>query len=246
MSALTAMTQVEGRLFLREPVNIFLVLALPVLLVVGFGLIPGFGDPDEFLGGQSGTEFIASLGVGIVLAILGLSLLPTTLGTYRERGMLKRLHATPARPATLLVAQLIVVGVAAVASVLLVVGVGVVGFGLAVPRHLPFFALSVLLGGAALLSIGLLVAALAPSAKASTGIGMLLFFPSMFLGGVYIPREAFPGALQAVSDATPLGAAIEAVRTSWGGEPPRLVHLVTMTAYALVAGTLAARTFRWE
>jgi ABC-2 type transport system permease protein len=244
--ALAAMTKVEVALFLREPVNVFLVLALPVLLLIGFGLIPGFGEPNEFLGGQSGTEFIASLGIGIVLASLGLSILPATLGSYRERGMLKRLHATPVRPSSLLIAQLVVVGGVALASVVLIVGVGMAAFGLALPRDLPFFVLSVLLGGAALLSIGLLVAALAPSAKASTGIGMLLFFPNMFLAGVYFPREAFPGALQAVSDVTPLGAAIEAVRDSWGGDVPRPVHLVTMIGYALVAGVLAARTFRWE
>lgn len=246
MSALTTMTRLEAKLFVREPANIFFVLALPVLLLVGFGLIPGFGEPDDFLGGQAGTEFIASLGIGIVLAILGLSVLPTVLGTYRERGVLKRLHASPVTPATLLLAQLAVVGAATLAAVVLVVGVGVAGFGLALPRNLPGFLLAVVLGAAALLSIGLLVAAVAPSAKAATLIGMLAFFPSMFLGGVYVPRDAFPGGLQAVSDVTPLGAAIEAVRDSWQGDTPRLVHLATMVLWATVAGTLAARTFRWE
>lgn len=244
--ALATMTRTEAKLFLREPVNVFLVLALPVLLVVGFGLIPGFGEPDEFLGGQSGTEFIASLGIGIVLAVLGLSIMPTALATYRERGVLKRLHASPVTPATLLVAQLAVIGVATLVSVVLVVGVGMGAFSLALPRNLPFFLLAVVLGAASLLSIGLLVAALAPSAKAATGIGMLLFFPSMFLGGVYIPREAFPSGLQAVSDLTPLGAAIESIRAGWQGDVPRPVHLVTMAGWALVASVLAARTFRWE
>ena len=246
MTALTTMTRMEAKLFVRDPVNLFLVLALPVLLVVGFGLIPGFGEPDDFFGGQSGTEFIASLGIGVVLAILGLSILPTVLGTYRERGILKRLHASPVTPATLLVAQFAVIGVATLVSVVLTVGVGMAAFGLALPRNLPFFLLAVLLGAAALLSVGLLVAAVTPSAKAATVIGMLAFFPSMFLGGVYVPRDAFPGGLQAVSDVTPLGAAIEAVRDSWQGDTPRLVHLVTMVAWAVVAGALAARTFRWE
>jgi ABC-2 type transport system permease protein len=246
VSALATMTRLEAKLFVREPANIFFVLALPVLLLVGFGLVPGFGDPDEFFGGQSGTEFIASLGIGIALAVLGLSILPAVLGTYRERGVLKRLHASPVTPATLLLAQLAVVGAAALVAVLLVVGVGIAAFGLAVPRDLPFFLLSVLLGAAALLSVGLVVAALAPTAKAASVIGMIAFFPSMFFGGVYIPREAFPGGLQAVCDVTPLGAAIEAVRDSWQGDTPRLVHLVTMVAWAAVAGTLAARTFRWE
>jgi ABC-2 type transport system permease protein len=246
MTALRTMTRTEAKLFVREPVNLFLVIALPVLLVVGFGLIPGFGEPDEFLGGQSGTEFIASLGIGIVLAILGLSILPTVLGTYRERGVLKRLHASPVTPATLLVAQFAVIGAATLVSVVLTVGVGMAAFGLALPRNLPSFLLAVALGAASLLSLGLLIAAVAPSAKAATVVGMLAFFPSMFLAGVYIPREAFPDGLQAVSDVTPLGAAIEAVRDGWQGQLAEPIHLVTMVVWAVVAGVLAARTFRWE
>jgi ABC-2 type transport system permease protein len=246
MSTLTAMTRIETKLFFREPLLPALVLALPVLLVVGFGLIPGFGDPSADLSGQSGTEYIASLGVAIVLAILGLSILPATLGTYRERGVLRRLRATPVTPRTLLGAQLLLVGGATVAATALLVLVGSVGFGVALPRNPAGFVLAVVLGAAALLSIGLLVAAVAPTAKAASGIGMTLFFPSMFLAGVYVPRETFSPFLRHVSDATPLGAALQAVRDTWQGSWPQPVHLATMAGWALVAALVAARTFRWE
>jgi ABC-2 type transport system permease protein len=190
--ALVAMTKTETTLFFREPLLPALVLALPVLLLIGFGLIPGFGDPSSDLSGQSGTEYIASIGVAIVLAVLGLSILPTTLGTYRERGVLRRLRATPVTPRTLLGAQLLLVGGATLAATVLLVLVGSLGFGVAVPRNLAGFVLAVVLGAAALLSLGLLVAAVAPTAKAANAIGMTLFFPSMFLAGVYVPRETFP------------------------------------------------------
>jgi ABC-2 type transport system permease protein len=244
-SPLTAMTRVEAKLFFREPVVPLLVLVLPVALVVGFGCIPGFGDPDPGLGGQTGTQYIASLGVGIVLAILGLTFLPTTLGTYREVGVLRRLQASPVRPRVLLGAQLLVVGTAALAAVALVVAVAAVGFGVALPGNPAGFGLALVLGAAALLSVGLCVAAVAPSAKAANAIGMITFFPSMFLGGVYVPRDTFPAALRHVSDLTPLGAAIEAVRDTWQGAWPHPVHLVTMAAWALIAGAVAARSFRW-
>jgi ABC-2 type transport system permease protein len=246
MSAYVAMTRMETKLFFREPVFPLLVLALPVLLVVGFGLIPGFGDPSADLGGQGGTEYIASLGVGIVFAILGLSILPSTLATYRERGVLRRLRATPVRPQLLLGAELTLVGAASVVAVGLLVAVGALGFGVAVPRNLAGFALAVVLGAVALLSIGLLIAAVAPTAKAASAIGMVAFFPSAFLAGIYVPRDSFSPLLQHVSDATPLGAAIESVRTTWQGGWPHPVQLVTMVAWALVAAAVAARTFRWE
>jgi len=244
--ALVAMTKTETKLFFREPLLPALVLALPVLLVIGFGLIPGFGDPSSDLSGQSGTEYIASIGVAIVLAVLGLSILPTTLGTYRERGVLRRLRATPVTPRTLLGAQLLLVGGATLAATVLLVLVGSLGFGVAVPRNLAGFVLAVVLGAAALLSLGLLVAAVAPTAKAANAIGMTLFFPSMFLAGVYVPRETFSPFLQHVSDVTPLGAALAAVRDTWQGSWPHPIHIATMVGWALVAAVVAARTFRWE
>ena len=246
MSQLTAMATMETKLFFREPLGPPFVLALPVALVVGFGMIPGFGEPDPGLGGQAGTEFIASLGIGIVLAILGLSVLPATLGAYREQGVLRRLRATPARPQALLGAQLIVVGGAVVVATVLLVAVSALAFGVALPRNPAGFGLALVLGSAALLSLGVLVAAVTPTAKAANAIGMLAFFPSMFLAGVYVPREVFPAVLQRISDVTPLGAALESVRDTWQGAWPHPVHLVTMAAWALVATAVAARTFRWE
>jgi ABC-2 type transport system permease protein len=92
----------------------------------------------------------------------------------------------------------------------------------------------------------LLIAAVAPSGRGAQGIGLVLFFPSLFFGGVYIPRETMPSVLRNIGDYTPLGAGLKALRDAWTGGEPRLSHLVIMAAYAVVAGTLAARFFRWE
>jgi ABC-2 type transport system permease protein len=75
---------------------------------------------------------------------------------------------------------------------------------------------------------------------------MVLFFPSLFLGGVYIPREQMPSALRAVGDYTPLGATLKTMRDTWMGAEPRLAQLAIMAAYAVAAGLTAARLFRWE
>jgi ABC-2 type transport system permease protein len=68
----------------------------------------------------------------------------------------------------------------------------------------------------------------------------------MYLGGVYMPRETFSPVLRHVSDATPLGAALQAMRDTWSGSAPRPLHLAIMAGYAVVAGVAAARLFRWE
>ena len=246
MNGFGKLALVEGRLFLREKAALIGVFGLPVALVLGFGLIPGFSDPQKGLSDQIGTEYIAAVGVAIVLASLGLTGVPMVIGQYRERGVLRRLGVTPVRPLTLLVADLTVWAAAAVLSVALVVAVVRFAFHVPAPAESGWFILSILLGIASLFAVGLLAAAVAPTARSSAGIGWLLFFPNMFLAGVYFPTEEMSATMRQVGNFTPLGSALHAVRDSWMGIEPRPEYLVIMAAWALVAATLAARFFRWD
>ena len=237
---------VETKLFLRERVAVAALLGLPVALVVGFGLIPGFGQPDKTLSGQIGTEYIASLGVAIVIVLMGLNGIPAGLGTYREQGILRRLSATPVRPIALLVAKLLVWLATVLVSVIMVVGVSRLAFHVPLPVKFGWFVVSVALGVAALFALGMFVASIAPTSKAAMGIGWLLFFPNMFLAGVYFPTEEMSHTLQVIGDYAPLGAALHAVRQSWMGQDPRPLYLGIMAAWAVAASLAAARFFRWE
>jgi ABC-2 type transport system permease protein len=246
MSGYSRLAAVEARLFLRERAGLIGVFGLPVGLVVGFGLIPGFSDPQKSLSGQSGTEYIAALGVAIVLAILGLTGVPMVVGQYRERGVLRRLAVTPVRPLTLLLADLTVWAAAAVVSVALVVSVVRFAFHVPAPVEAGWFILSVLLGIGALFALGLLAAAVAPTARSAAGLGYLLFFPNMFLAGVYFPTEEMSATMRQIGNFTPLGSTLHAVRDSWMGLEPRPEYLGIMAAWALGAGLLAVRFFRWS
>ena len=246
MNGFSGLATTEAKLFLREKAAALAVFGLPVALVIGFGLIPGFGDPQKGLSGQRGTEYIAALGVAIVLAILGLNGVPMVIGQYRDRGILRRLGVTPVRPLTLLAADLAVWAASAVLSVALVIAVARIAFHVPTPVKAGWFTLAVVLGIAALFAVGLLAAAVAPTARSAAGIGWLLFFPNMFLAGVYFPTEEMSSTMRQIGNFTPLGSALHAVRDSWMGIDPRPEYLGIMAAWALIAGALAARFFRWE
>jgi len=243
---LARLTFMELKLALREIVIPLFVLALPVGLLLGFGFQPGSRHPNADLGGQTGAEYIAAIGAGVSLAVLGLSVLPTALAQYREKGVLRRLATTPVRPAYLLAAQLALYAAAALFTVAVLVVAGDVLFGTPIPKSLPAFLGALVLGIAALFAIGLLVAAVAPTGKAGQTIGMILFFPSLFLGGVYIPRETMPAVLRDIGDYSPLGATLKTMRDAWMGTEPRVTQLAIMAGYAVVAGLAATRLFRWE
>ena len=214
MNGFGRLAYVETKLFLREKTATLAVFGLPLALVIGFGLIPGFGQPQKGLSGQIGTEYIAALGVAIVLATLGLNGVPMVIAQYRERGVLRRLGVTPVRPLTLLVAKLAVWAAAALLSVAFVIAAVRLAFHVPVPAAAGWFILALVLGIASLFALGMLVAVVSPTARTATGLGMLLFFPNMFFAGVYFPTEEMSPTLRQIGNFTPLGAALHAVRDS--------------------------------
>jgi ABC-2 type transport system permease protein len=246
MSGLTRMTLNEMRLFLREPVAVFFGVFFPSLLVVILGSIPAFRVPIRDLGGLRVVDLYVPISIALSLALLALTALPSYLGTYREKGILRRLAVTPMPPARLLLAQLLTNLVMAIVSVALLLTVARILFDVALPRQIIGYSVAFLLAAAALFAMGLFVAAIAPSGRSAPSIGMLLYFPIMFFAGLYVPRAAMPPSLQRIGDYTPLGAGVQALQDSMTGLWPQPLHLAVMAAYVIVFGVAAARLFRWE
>ncbi|MCS7484893.1 ABC transporter permease [Umezawaea endophytica] len=238
------LVQVEAKLFLREGASVVFALLFPTVLLLVLGAIPALRTPDPLFGGLRFIDGYAGTLVVITLAFLGLQRVPTALATYRERGVLRRLGTTPLHPGKLLAAQLLVNLAAAVVSVVLVVAVGKLVFGIDLPHHLVGFTVAILLGAASLFAFGLVIAALASTAKSAAGWATVAFMLIMFFGGAYLPRFLLPDVINTVGQYLPPGVA--ALQDSWVGTAPSPLHLAVMAVIALFAGTVAARTFRWE
>ncbi|WP_017587671.1 ABC transporter permease [Nocardiopsis ganjiahuensis] len=233
MPVLAKLTHVETKLMVREPGAVFsLLIPLFILLVFGGGI-------------SEGDTFLMPMAVSMALGLVGLYLLPTTLATYRERGVLRRLSVTPVSPGNLLTVQLLLQLVMAVATAALLLVVGVGFLGARAPGPLGFL-LVFLLGTAAMFSVGLLIAALAPNGRAANGFGVLLYFPLAYLGGLMQPVEHMPDILAVVGRYTPMGALRQSLHELWNGGALEPLPLVTMAVYAVVLSLVAARSFRWE
>ncbi|WP_335984228.1 MULTISPECIES: ABC transporter permease [Streptomycetaceae] len=245
-NALWQLTAIELKLLVRERMRLVFGVALPLILLVIFGAIPSFNKASDTFHGETTLDVYVPILVAFSGALLALTGLPQTLADYRERGVLRRLRTTPAGPSRVLAAQLIVnLGIALVTAVVLLV-VGRLGYGVPLPKQVGGFVLAVVLTYLALMGIGLFIASVAPSAKTAQNAGQILFYPMMFFAGLWMPIAAMPKALQHLSHAMPLGAAVQALQDASQGDWPHGMQILTLVAWAVVLLGASAKLFRWE
>ncbi|TCP49922.1 ABC-2 type transport system permease protein [Tamaricihabitans halophyticus] len=246
MSALYRLAAVETKLFFREPMSVFFTLGIPPLLLVILGVIPSFREPVANLADSRVIDVYTPIIVALSIALFAFTGLPQQFATYREKGVLRRMRITPVKPRILLGAQLLMCALLSTVTMLAVLAIARVAFDVALPEQLPGFLGAYLLSALAMLAIGLLVAAWAPSGKGAGAIGTVLLFPSMFFAGLWIPRASMNDVLRTISDLTPLGAAVQSLQDTTTGQLPQLLHLTVLLAWTVLAAGLAARYFRWE
>jgi ABC-2 type transport system permease protein len=236
----------EARLAWRQPSGIIAGIGISMLLLVVFGELPVFQKTSARLGGYSAFDVYVPILMAFAIAIIALTYLPGPLISYREQGILRRLSTTPVPASWVLAAQMVVQTSLMVIVVLLQLGVGIAFFGVSHPASLGGFILTLLLTIVALFTIGLAIAAVAKTAAAGRGIMAAAFYPLMFFAGLYYPMQLMPGALQGISDYTPLGAAVQAIGYSMAASFPPARPLLVLAGYALVFGFVARRFFRWQ
>ncbi|SEE50916.1 ABC-2 type transport system permease protein [Streptomyces sp. 3213] len=242
----TAVLRTELRLFRREPGALFWILAFPTLLLVILGSIPGFRHHQADLGGLRTIDVYVPVTVLLGMIVGALQSMPQTLTGYRERGILRRMSATPVRPSALLSAQMVVYGAAALASALCALTVGRLAFDVRLPKQAFGYLLALLLAILAALALGAVVSALSRTTKIAGAIGSAVFFPMMFCAGVWIPVNSMPDVMARIVGYTPFGAAAEALNRAAAGHWPGWTHLGVLVAWTVLLTVGASRWFRWE
>jgi ABC-2 type transport system permease protein len=244
-TALWRLILTETKLLCRERVRLVITIGFPVILIIILGSIPALKKPSADFGGPF-INYYTMIMVVFATAMLALTALPLVLAGYRETGVLRRLRTTPIGPFRVLAAQLAAAFGIVVVTTILILLVARIGFSVPFPRQAGGFIVTVVLAAAALLSLGLVVAALAPAARTAQGFGVLLWYLMMFFAGLFIPIPKMPAVLQHISHATPLGAAVSALANSAQGRFPTGLELITLAAWAVALSLAAGKLFRWE
>ncbi len=236
----------ELKMFVRSKAGPIFAIGLPLALLIIFGNIPFYNEHRDNLGGYTLLDVYVPILTAFVLATLSFNVLPGVLVGYREKGVLRRLQTTPVGPARVLVAQLLVNLATAAVSMIAVLLVARLAFGVALPRQIGGYLVAVVLAALALMTIGLFIAAASPGSQVADAVGTTVFYVMMFFAGLFLPIGSMPLLLQHISRAAPLGAAVQALTDATEGHWPHPLQLITLAVYALVFGAGAVRLFRWE
>jgi len=246
MTAVRALTWIELKLFLREPVTVVFTLALPPLIL--YVLSETFGDTPDPGGtafrGVGGATYYLPAYIALVVASLGLIGLPVHLAAYRERGVLRRLQAARVPVRALLASQLVVLAAGVAAGAVLLMILAWLTWDVRWPGSWLGVAAAAVLGIVAFAAVGMLLGAVMPTARAAQGIGLLLWFTMMMICGAGPPPEVLSPALSTTGDLLPLKHLVVALQDPWLGFGVNWREMGLLLAISAVAAALAALALR--
>jgi ABC-2 type transport system permease protein len=174
--------------------------------------------------------------------------LVTSVTTLRERssGTLERLLAMPTGKLDFLLGYAVAFGLVAAVQSVLTVAVSVVLLDLDVAGPIWLLTIVAVVDAVLGTALGLFVSAFAGTEFQAVQFMPLVVIPQLLLCGLFVPRDALPTVLNAISDVLPLSYAVDA-----------MTHLVTSTstsevwadigvvvAFALAGLGLGAATLR--
>jgi ABC-2 type transport system permease protein len=239
-SAVGRLVHAELRLMVRDPLVLTFVVAFPIVTMLIIG--GAFGtQPDRAFDFVNPAHWYVASYLTVVIAAMGLVMLPVHLASYRERGVLRRFAAAGFPRWSFPISQLIV-GLATTAvscALLLLVAAPVYGIP---PVHAWWRVTAALvLGSVAFVSLGVVLGSVLPSARSAQAVGLLIFFPSFLLGAGGPPPHVMGSVVRQVAGPLPLTLLTNAVREPWLGLGSATGSLAAVAALAVAATALAAR-----
>ena len=246
MKSLLKLTWVELKLFFREPLTMVFTFALPVVFLLVMGGVFGNHPDPKYYRGVGAVNYYNPAYVALVLASIGIVAMPVHLTAYRERRVLKRLHASSLSVWNVIGSQVLVAFVTAILGSILMTVISLFVYHANAPKMWELLIPAFILATLCFTSLGVLLGAILPSTRAAQGIGLLLFFVMMILGGAGPPREVMSSVMLAVSNITPIWYVIQLLQDPWLGFGWQVNAALIVGGITIVATALSVRFFKWD
>lgn len=195
------------------------------------------------------VDFLTPGILGMTIMQLGISSVAFAFVVDRQRGVIRRIMATPISRRNFLAAHVLERLILAVLQVLILLAVAIVMFNVQIVGSLAVLLAVTVLGALLFLSLGFAVTGLVATENAAAPVTQLVTLPQMFLSGVFFSRDAAPAFLRPVADYLPLtflNDALRSVSTSGAGLGDIGPQLLGLVAWIVVSFVLAFRFFRLD
>ncbi len=239
------LTRAMFMMTLRNRSTLFWNLGFPIFLLLIYSAIFGHNQ-------VGGVDYMTWVIPGvIVFNILAYGLLSSsiTMVQLREKGILRRLQASPVPTLQLVGSYLTVNILVCTLQTVLILGFAVLVFDTSLELSSALLAFPlVVVGVVTCVALGQVISGIAPTMGVAVIVGQIANFSQMFITDMVMPIEMLPEWLQKVAPYLPAYAVVQLVRSplvsgKLGTE--LLPNLLVAGFYTLAASLLAALLFRW-
>lgn len=187
----------------------------------------------------------------IALSLMQMSVFSTAFvfTNYKEKGVLKRLIATPMRPAVFVGANVITRLIVSFVQVFIFILVGTLYLKAHVIGSYWLIALIAILGSIMFLGLGFTISGISKTTESVPALANLIVFPMLFLGGTFFPIASFPTWLQNIAKYLPLSYLSDSMRqvmTKNASFAMIRTDLLWMLAWSIILVGTANITFGFE
>ncbi len=242
MKSFLALLKIDLKLARRNKAVLFFNYFFPLIFLFAFG---------QLMGAKQGSAVLLVVTMVIVFGIIGSGLFGAGMRAVQEReeNILRRYKVTPITPVPLLLASMLTGVILYLPSVLMMLVLAKIFYGMALPPNLLSLLVFVCLGAAAFRTIGLIIAAVVNSTQESNILIQPIYMVMLFLSGSTIPITVFPNWLQTVTQFVPATYLVTGVAGILQHHETLAQNWLAALALLLTTAVgifIATKLFRWE
>jgi ABC-2 type transport system permease protein len=241
LTNLLTLTRMRVRLALRNKMFFFFSIVMPMGFFFLYAGVFAKGVP---------RDVAYLLGPVLALNVMGSFWgLSATLVMFREQGILRRFHVTPATATDMLVSSILANFVLTLPTVITELLLAKFLFHVPSLGNLLSIGLLVSIGTVAFGSLGLVIASVTNTMQETQVLNQLLWLPLIFLSGATIPFTYLSSLVQHIAlflPATYLVSGLKRAIVDQYGPEKLLLVLGSLTVWFLLTLFLSSQLFRWE
>jgi ABC-2 type transport system permease protein len=245
----------EIRQFARQRESVVFTLLFPVILLIIFGSV----FKDTIAPGVTFSQYFVAGMIASGLVNTGFQALAITIPLERDFGALKRLRGTPMPASSYFIGKVILVSVSMVIQIFMLLGFGLIFFGLEMPTDINkwiTFTWLLLLGSACSTSLGIAFSIVPKSGRGASAVVSPIVIILQFFSGVFLIFTQLPPWMQQIAAIFPLkwltqgmrsvflpdSFAAEEVAKSWENGRTFTILMV----WLVIGIFFSVRKFRWD